>query len=130
MKTVSIIFSISLLVDSLQCFPYPIPEPNQTMEEASEMVMKKFAERSKNYTPRWRDTAFPQLVSYTTLDHSPTLRMAYPEEEREILMESDLAWLAEEWGWLVTVVMAYDLSQTETYFVRKNGEVKLLWHTD
>ena len=46
------------------------------------------------------------------------------------LKEDGMEWILTEWGWLITIVMANDLSQTDTYFVRESGQVVLLWSTE
>ena len=110
-------------------FPTPLPKPMQTHVQAAELVMKKFKLDSKDHPPRWRDEAFPQLVTFTTFKYSHRLQHWIPKDARADLKDSKRSWLLDEWGWLITVVMAHDLSQTYTYFVRSSGKVVFLFET-
>ena len=114
-------------------FPTPIPPPKQTYVEACELVLKKYADLTDTeMPPKWRDTRFPQFVTYTTFQFSPALQDHFKHafKNKEEIKKSKYAFLVEEYGWLITVVFAHDLSQSDTYFVRPSGEVKLLWTTD
>ncbi|MEM9280445.1 MAG: hypothetical protein AAGA96_01340 [Verrucomicrobiota bacterium] len=98
-----------LFTHSALAFPAPCPKPAHTYEEAAKMVMKDFRARTKEMTPQWRDTAFPQSISFSNFNYHPQLRDWIPEDDQELLKDSDQSWLLEEWGWLVKVVMAHDL---------------------
>jgi hypothetical protein len=123
------IFAVLLAAKNCEAFPYPIPEPKQSSEAATTLVMKSFAKEAKDYPPRWRDEAFAQSIIYTTFERNTELQDWVDASGKESI-ESDCPWLLTEWGWMITVVMAHDLSQKITYFVRPNGAVELLWHTD
>ena len=110
-------------------FPTPIPKPKQTYAEASKLVMKEFAIRAAEYPARWRDEVFPQSVEFTNLYYSKILRDCVTDDDRKEIKDSKMSWILEEWGWVITVVMAHDLSQSETFFVRKSGEVVFLFET-
>ena len=60
------IFAVLLAAKNCEAFPYPIPEPKQSSEAATTLVMKSFAKEAKDYPPRWRDEAFAQSLIYTT----------------------------------------------------------------
>jgi hypothetical protein len=131
MKTFKSIAAILIALLSFgYAYPTPIPKSKHTIEKACEVVMKEFAKEAKDYPPRWRDEAFPRSVVYTNLEYSRELQDWIPEGARGEVAKSEQAWLLKEWGWLVTVVMAHDLSQSMTYFVRENGQVSILWETN
>lgn len=111
-------------------FPTPVPMPKLNMQEACGLVMKPMLERNSDRPPRWRNPPLLQSATYTTLRYSEVLRKHYPEESDERLGKTDKAWLLTEWGWLVTVISELDLSQSNTFFVRPDGEVVLLWMTE
>lgn len=95
------------------------------MKAASALVMKRHGK--KKMTEHYRKTSFIQSMQYTSHANSVELREMFLEEDKKARKEKGLGWVYEEWGWLVTVVMAHDLSQSITYFVRRSGEVELLW---
>lgn len=131
MKTFRSIAAVSMALLSFgHAFPTPIPKSKHSIEKACEFVMKGFVKEAEDYAPRWRDEAFPRSAVYTNLKFSQELQDWMARKDRSEFAKSEQAWLLEEWGWLVTVVMAHDLSQSNTYFVRENGQVSLLWSTD
>jgi hypothetical protein len=113
----------------LAAFPTPVPKPKQSYREAVEVVMERFAKDSAEFPPRWKE-GFPQSIKFTTYQYCDELRTYAPEESHKKLKEEGMEWLLSEWGWLVTIVMAQDLSQSNTYFVRSSGKVELLWETN
>ena len=113
--------------------PTPIPPPRQDYEKACELVLLKHRQVSGGGKPlKWSNTTFPQMVIYTSYQYSPDLQ-GYVEDRklsRKQLKAAGKDWLLTEWGWLISVVVGLDLSQSDTYFVRPSGEVSLLWTTN
>lgn len=126
------LFILALIIagNSCEAAPYPIPAPKFSSDAATSLVMEKFSKVAEDYPPLWRDEAFAQSVIYTTYELNPELRDWVDASGKKAIETLFGSWLFTEWGWLITVVMAHDLSQKITFFVRPSGTVELLWHTD
>ena len=110
--------------------PTPIPAPKQTYTEAVELVLKRqVKDGGKEALKKSPNAALPQIVTYTSFKYSVDLQ-GYVEDEKltkEKLKKSGKDWILTEWGWLISIVVGLDLSQSDTYFVRPSGEVVHLW---
>jgi hypothetical protein len=133
MKHIPILLAFASVCGIAAAVPTPIPPPKQTYAEACELVLKEqVKDGGKEALKKSPNAALPQIVTYTSFQYSVDLQGYVEDEEltKEKLKEKGKDWILTEWGWLITIVVGLDLSQSDTYFVRPSGEVVLLWSTN